>query len=312
MNPNTKIKVIGLGGAGCNAISRMASYKVQGVDLVAINCDIQDIKKTKADLKIRIGKNLTAGLGAGMNPEIGRLAAEENKEEISKILEGTDMVFITCGLGGGTGTGAAPVVAEIAKNSGALTIAVVTTPFSFEGVYRDRVAKQGLEVLRNKVDTLLIIPNDKILLQGDKNTSLISAFWRCDEVLRQAVQGITDLILLPGIINVDFADVKTIMRNSGPAFFGQGQAKGERRVETAVNLAVNSPLLDFSIKGAKGVLFNISGGDDLSLAEIAEASKIITQNTDNKARVIFGAVHDKRLQKGEIKMTVIATGFFKK
>lgn len=305
----TKIKVVGVGGAGGNAISRMASSKIQGVQLVAINCDAQDLKKTKADFKLRIGRDLTKGLGAGMNPEIGRLAAEENKEEINQLLGGADMIFITCGLGGGSGTGASPVIAEVANNLGALVVAVVTTPFSFEGAYRERVAKKGLEVLRNKVDTLLVIPNDKVLLRGDKDTTLNAAFWACDEVLRQAVQGITDLILLPGIINVDFADVKTIMKDSGPAFFGQGRARGERRVEQAVNLAVSSPLLDFSIGGARGILFNVSGGDDLSLVEINEVAKIITKNVDSRAKVIFGAVHDKGLQKEEIKITVIATGF---
>ena len=256
MSYNTKIKVVGVGGAGSNAVSRMVAARIQGVDSAVINCDAQDIKKARAGQKIRIGRNLTKGLGAGMNPEIGKLAAEENKEEITELLKGSDMVFITCGLGGGTGTGAAPVVAEIAKSLGALVVGVVTTPFSFEGSYRAQVAKKGLENLKNKVDTLLIIPNDKVLLQGNKDKTLTEAFWACDEVLRQAVQGITDLIILPGIINVDFAGVKTIMKNSGSAFFGMGRAKGERRVETAVSLAINSPLLDFSIKGAKGILFN--------------------------------------------------------
>ncbi|PIS17511.1 MAG: cell division protein FtsZ [Candidatus Nealsonbacteria bacterium CG09_land_8_20_14_0_10_42_14] len=312
MNPNTKIKVVGVGGAGGNAISRMALAKIQGVELIALNCDAQDLKKTKASQVLQIGRNLTKGLGAGMNSEIGRLAAEEQKEEINQLLKGADMIFITCGLGGGTGTGAAPVVAELAKNLGALVVAVVTTPFSFEGTHRAQVAREGLEVLKSKVDTLLIIPNDKILSQGDTATTLVSAFWRCDEILRQAVQGITDLIFLPGIINVDFADLRTIMKDSGPAFFGQGQAKGERRVETAVNLAVNSPLINVSISGARGILYNVSGGGDLSLDEIAEASKIITKNADARAKVIFGAVQDARLPKGEIKITVIATGFGKK
>lgn len=308
---NTKIKVIGVGGAGGNVISRMFTCKIQAVDLIVLNCDVQDLQKTKADLKFQIGKKLTRGLGAGMNPEIGRMAAEENREEITDLLRGADMVFVTCGLGGGSGTGASPVVAEIAKNLGALTVAVVTTPFSFEGAFRNQLAKQGLEVLKHKVDTLLVIPNDKLFSQGDKDMTLISAFWNCDEVLRQAVQGITDLITFTGIINVDFADINTIMRNSGPAFFGQGRAKGDGRVETAVNLAINSPLLDFSIGGAKGILFNVFGGEDLSLAEIAEASKIITKNVDSRAKIIFGAVIDKRLQKGEIRITVIATGFDK-
>jgi len=312
MNPNAKIKVVGIGGAGGNAVSRMAAAKIQGVDLIAINCDSQDLQKARANQKLRIGRNLTQGLGAGMNPEVGRLAAQENKQEISQLLKGADMVFVTCGLGGGTGSGGLPVVAEIAKSQGALVIAIVTTPFSFEGAYRSQVAKRALEVLKNKVDTLLIIPNDKVLLQGSKETTLLAAFWACDEVLRQAVQGITDLILFPGMINVDFADIKTIMKDAGPAFFGQGKAKGERRVEQAVNLAVNSPLLDFSINGAKGILFNVSGGDSLSLTEINEAANIITKNADARAKVIFGAVHDRNLQKDEIKITVIATGFDKK
>jgi len=309
---NTNIKVIGVGGAGCNAVSRMASCKIQGVELIAINCDAQDLQRTRCHKKIRIGRALTRGLGAGMDPEIGRRSAEENKEEIKNLLQGSDMVFITAGLGGGTGTGAAPVIAELAKAAKALVVAVVTTPFTFEGGYRSQVASQGLEALKEKVDTLLIVNNDKVLAQGNKNTTLMSAFWACDEVLRQAVQGITDLILLPGIVNVDFADIRNIMRDSGPAFFGIGEARGEKRVETAANLAVNSPLLDFSIKGAKGILFNISGGPDLSLTEINEAAKIITQHTHPKAKVIFGAVQGKRMQKGEIKIIVVATGFEKK
>jgi len=306
---NTNIKVIGVGGAGCNAVSRMASCKIQGVELMALNCDAQDLKRTRAHRKIRIGQALTKGLGAGMNPEIGRQSAEENKEEIKQALRGSDMVFITVGLGGGTGTGAAPVVAELARSVKALVVAVVTTPFTFEGSYRSQVAQQGLETLKERVDTLLIVDNDKVLTQGNKGITLLSAFWACDEVLRQAVQGITDLILFPGIINVDFADVKSIMKNSGQAFFGIGRARGEKRVETAANIAVSSPLLDLSIKGARGVLFNVSGGKDLSLSEINEAARVITQHTNPKAKVIFGAVHDKRLQKGEIKITVIATGF---
>lgn len=307
----TRIKVIGVGGAGGNAISRMRAAKIQGVDLVAMNCDAQNLKKIKADFKLRIGGNLTKGLGAGMNPEIGRLAAEENKEEINQLIKDAGMVFLTAGLGGGTGSGALPVIAEIAKNTGALVVAVVTTPFSFEGICRAQIAKESLEILKEKIDTLLVIPNNKVLLLGDKNTTLLSAFWACDEVLRQAVQGITDLIMLPGIVNVDFADVKTIMRDSGQAFFGQGQAKGEKKVEMAANLAINSPLLDFSINGAKGILFNISGGQDLSLTEVNEAAKIITKNADSRAKIIFGAVEDKKLPKGEVKITVIATGFEK-
>lgn len=306
---NTKIKVVGVGGAGSNAVSRMTSCKIQGVDLAVINCDAQDLQKAKAHQKLRIGRNLTKGLGAGMDPEVGRQAAEENKEEIIQLLKGADMVFVTAGLGGGTGTGAAPVVAEAAKSSGALVVAVVTLPFFFEGSYRNQIAKEGLVVLKENVDTLLVIPNDKILSHGDKAATLLSAFWVCDEVLRQAVQGITDLITLPGIINVDFSNVKTIMKGSGSAFFGQGQAKGESRAEIAANLAINSPLLDSSVKGAKGILFNVSGGGSLSLSEIDEVAQIITKNADPRSKIIFGAVHDKRLQKDEIKITLIATGF---
>ncbi|MBI2450123.1 MAG: cell division protein FtsZ [Candidatus Nealsonbacteria bacterium] len=308
----TKIKVVGVGGAGSNAVSRMAACKIQGVDLAVINCDAQDLQKARAHQKLRIGRNLTKGLGAGMDPEVGRLAAEENKGEISQLLKGADMVFVTAGLGGGTGTGAAPVVAQTAKSLGALVVGVVTLPFSFEGSYRNQLAKEGLAALKEKVDTLLVVPNDKIIALGDKTATLLSAFWHCDEVLRQAVQGITDLITIPGIVNVDFSDVKTIMREAGSAFFGQGRAKGENRAETAANLAINSPLLDFSIKGAKGILFNISGGSSLSLNEIDLAAKTITKNADSRAKVIFGAVLDKRLSKDEIKITVIATGFEEK
>lgn len=308
----TKIKVVGIGGAGGNAVNRMSNCQIQGVELVVLNCDAQDLQKIKAHKKLRIGKVLTQGLGAGMNPEVGRLGALESKEEISRLLQGTDMVFITCGLGGGTGTGAAPVVAEIAKNLGALVVAIATLPFSFEGAFRNQLAKAGLEALKDKVDTLLVIPNDKVLLQGDKKVTLVAAFWACDEILRQAVQNITDLILFPGIINVDFADIKTIMKHSGPAFFGQGVAKGERKVETAVSLALRSPFLDSSIAGARGILFNVAGGDDLSLTEINEVANMVTKDADPRARVIFGALHDKRLSKDEIKITIIATGFEKK
>lgn len=309
MKPKTVIKVVGVGGAGGNAVSRIANLQIPGVELIALNCDDQDLQKIKAHQKLRIGRILTKGLGAGMNPEVGRLAALENKDEISRLLQGSDMVFITCGLGGGTGTGATPVVAEIAKSSGALVVAVTTTPFSFEGAFRNQIAKDGLETLKSKVDTVLTISNDKVLGQSDKKISLLNAFLTCDEILKQAVQGITDLIQLPGIINVDFADVKTIMKNSGPAFFGQGTARGERKVENAVNAAVASPLLDSSMAGARGILFNVSGGNDLSLSEINEAANLITKNADHRAKVIFGAVHDKKLQKDELKITVIATGF---
>lgn len=306
---NTKIKVVGVGGSGSNAISRMAKCKIRGVELIAVNTDAQDLIKARADFKIRIGKKITQGLGAGMNPEIGRKSALENQQEISESLKGADMVFVTCGLGGGTGSGAVPVIAEIAKDLGALTLAVVTTPFSFEGQVREKIASNALKKLKEKVDTLISISNNKLLSTLDPSIPLLSAFWACDDILRQAVQGISDLILLPGIINVDFADVRSIMSNAGSALFGVGKAVGERRAEKAALAAISSPLLDVSPKGAKGLLFNVSGGKDISLAEIDEAARVITQEINPNAKVIFGAVQDEKLKKGEIKITVIATGF---
>jgi len=305
----TKIKVIGVGGSGSNAVSRMMKCKIRGVELVVVNADAQDIQKAKAHQKLRIGRKLTQGLGAGMNPVIGRKAAEEQKEEIKEILKGSDMVFITCGLGGGTGSGASPVIAEIAKNSGALTVAVVTKPFSFEGAFRQKIAERSLRKLKEKVDALISISNDRLLSQLPPNISLLNAFWICDDILRQAVQSISDLILVPGIINVDFADVKSIMKNSGTALFGVGKARGERRAEEAAIKAINSPLLDLSCQGAKGVLFNVSGGKDISLSEIDQIAKLITQEINPEARVIFGAVQSEIMKKGEIKVTVIATSF---
>ena len=304
-----KIKVAGVGGSGSNAVSRMKKCKIQGVELIAINTDVQDLRKIRADQKIWIGKRLTQGLGTGMSPEIGKLAAEEQKEEIKEILKGSDMIFVTYGAGGGTGSGAGPVVAEIAKNLGALTAAVVTRPFSFEGISRQKIAETGIKDLREKVDSLIVISNDKLLEILDPKTTVISAFWICDDVLRQAVQGISDLITLPGIINVDFADVRTIMKNSGTALFGLGLAQGEKRAEVAVKSALNSPLLGVSPKGAKGVLFNVSGGKDISLSEINQIGEIITREINPGARVIFGAIQDEKLGRGEIKVTLIATGF---
>jgi cell division protein FtsZ len=305
----TKIKVVGVGGSGSNAISRMMKCKIRGVELIALNADIQDLQKTRAHLKLRIGKKITQGLGTGMNPEIGKRAAEEQKAEISEILKGADMVFVTFGAGGGTGTGAGPVVAEIAKNLGALTVAIVTKPFSFEGDFRKSVAEAGVRRLKEKVDTLLTIQNDKLLEILDPQTPILNAFWICDDILRQAVQGISDLIVLPGIININFADIKAIMKDSGTALFGIGKAEGEKRAEVAAKAAINSPLLDLSIKGAKGVLFNVSGGRDISLSEIDEVAKFITQEVSPEAKVIFGAIQDEKLKAGGIKVTVIATGF---
>jgi len=304
-----KIKVVGVGGSGGNAIGRMMACQIKGVSFAAVNTDVQDLHYSNAPEKIHIGKELTKGLGAGMNPQIGRQAAEENREEIRNALKNLDMVFITCGLGGGTGSGAAPVIAEEARDVGALTIAIVTKPFSWEGVQRARIAEEALEQLKERVDTLITIPNDRILQVIDRKTSLINAFAIVDDVLRQGVQGISDLITAPGLINVDFADVKTIMEAGGPALMGIGRATGSDRAIEAANMAINSPLLELSIDGATGVLFCISGGPDMAMAEANEAAQIITQSIDPEAKVIFGAVIDNKLRKGEIKITVIATGF---
>ncbi|MEP7162764.1 MAG: cell division protein FtsZ [Candidatus Moraniibacteriota bacterium] len=304
-----KIKVVGVGGSGGNAISRMIDAKIKGVEFVAINTDAQALHHSRAQEKIHIGKNLTKGLGAGMNPEIGRQAAEENRDEIQEVLKGADMVFVTCGLGGGTGSGAAPIVAETAKELGALTVAVVTKPFAFEGSQRRAIADEALDNLKDRVDTLITIPNDKLLSIIDRKTTLLSAFRIVDDVLRQGVQGISDLITKPGIVNVDFADVRAIMQDSGSALMGIGIASGETRAVDAAKAAINSPLLELSIDGAKGVLFNISGSTDLSMLEINEAANVITENIDPNAKVIFGAVVDEQIRKGEVQITVVATGF---
>lgn len=304
-----RIKVVGVGGSGGHAISRMIDSKLKGVEFVAINTDSQDLHHNRAPEKVHIGKNLTKGLGAGMNPDVGRQAAEENRDEIQEVLKGADMVFVTCGLGGGTGTGAAPIVAETAKELGALTVAVVTKPFAFEGAQRRAIAEEGLENLRERVDTLITIPNDKLLQIIDKKTTLINSFKIVDDVLRQGVQGISDLITKPGIVNVDFADVKAIMSDSGSALMGIGVGAGENRAAEAARAAINSPLLELSIDGAKGVLFNVSGTTDLTMLEINEAANIITESIDPNAKVIFGAVVDEAMRKGEVQITVVATGF---
>lgn len=304
-----RIKVVGCGGSGGNALARMIEARIHGVEFIAINTDAQALHNTNSPTKIHIGKTLTKGLGAGMNPDIGKQAAIDTKEEINTALKGSDMVFITCGLGGGTGTGAAPIVAEIAKDIGALTVGVVTKPFVFEGAQRMRIAEEGWHALREKVDALITIPNDRLLSIIDRKTPLLESFAIVDDVLRQGVQGISDLITIPGIINVDFADVKAIMANSGSALMGIGKASGEDRAIEAAKMAINSPLLEVSIDGAKGVLFNVSGGTDLAMAEINEAARIITEHIDVDAKVIFGAVLDNNLKKGEIKITVVATGF---
>ena len=304
-----KIKVIGVGGSGNNAVSGMVEAKIQGVEFIAVNTDAQDLHHAKASLKIHIGKNVTRGLGAGMNPDMGRQSAEENKDDIHEALKGADMVFVTCGLGGGTGTGASPIIAEVARETGALTVGVVTKPFSFEGLQRSRLADEGLNNLRERVDTLITIPNDKLLNIIERKTSLLDSFGIVDDVLRQAVQGISDLVVKPGIVNVDFADVRAIMQDAGSALMGIGKASGEERAIEAARAAISSPLLELSIDGARGVLFSLSGGEDLTMYEINEAAKVITDSIHPDAKVIFGAVLDDRLKKGELRVTVIATGF---
>ncbi|HEY4526671.1 MAG TPA: cell division protein FtsZ [Candidatus Paceibacterota bacterium] len=304
-----RIRVIGVGGSGGNAVNHMVASHVEGVDFISINTDAQDLHKSKAKRKIHIGKTLTRGLGAGMNADLGKQAADETREEIQESVKGSDMVFITCGMGGGTGTGAAPVVAKVARELGALTVGVVTKPFGFEGAQRMRLAEQGLVELRKAVDALIVIPNDKLLAIVSRDTGIKNAFAMCDDILKQAVEGISDLITQTGIINVDFADVRTIMQNAGSALMGIGTAIGERRAEMAARNAINSPLLEVSVTGAKGVLFSIAGGEDLGMLEVQDAANVITEAIDPEAKVIFGAVVDQSLKKGEVRVTVIATGF---
>lgn len=303
-----RIKVIGIGGSGTTAVARMAELGIRGVEFISVNTDAQALHNNQADKKVHIGKSITKGLGSGMNPELGRQAAEESQEEIEEVIANADMVFITCGLGGGTGTGAAPIVAELAKNRDILTIAVVTKPFTFEGSKRKEIAEAGYENLKDKVDAIISVQNDRILQIIDKKTSLIDAFKTVDEVLRQGIAGISDLITTHGVVNADFADVRTIMQDAGTAMMGIGRASGEGRAELAAKAAVNSPLLDMTIDGAQGVLFNITGGSDLGMFEIDEAAKVITKNVDPDARVKFGTVIDDSMG-DEIRITVIATGF---
>jgi len=304
-----RIKVIGVGGSGKNALNHMINSKVKGVDFISVNTDAQDLHHSLSKKKIHIGKNLTRGLGTGMNPELGKRAVEETKEEIQEAVKGADMVFIAGGLGGGTGTGASPIVARIAKEMGALTVAVVTKPFFFEGQQRMSLADAGLDELRQAVDAIIVIPNDRLLSTISKETTAKSAFSMCDDILKSAVEGISDLITTPGVINIDFADIRAIMHNAGPALMGIGYASGEKRAEEAARMAINSPLLEVSINGAKGVLFSIAGGDDLTMFEIQDAAKVITESVDANARIIFGTVRDEKLKKGEIKITVIASSF---
>ncbi len=308
ITPVANIKVIGVGGGGSNAVNRMIKSNLKGVEFIAVNTDAQALYYSEAATKINIGKATTRGLGAGSNPDVGKQAAEESREDLRSVIEGADMVFVTCGLGGGTGTGAAPIIAELAKEMGILTIAVVTKPFTFEGHRRRSQAEDGLENLRNKVDTLITIPNDRLLSLIDKKTPINEAFSVVDDVLRQGVQGIADLITIHGMINVDFADVRAIMENSGSALMGIGYGTGENRATEAAKAAIESPLLEMSIEGAKGILFNITGGNDLSMFEVDEAARIITEAADPDANIIFGAVINDSYT-GEIKITVVATGF---
>ena len=312
MDNLANIKVIGVGGGGNNAVNRMISAGVKGVEFIAVNCDAQALLLSKAPTRIQIGEKLTKGLGAGANPEIGEKAAEESRDQILDALKGADMVFVTAGMGGGTGTGAAPIVAECAREVGALTVGVVTKPFSFEGKRRMNQAESGIINIKEKVDTLITIPNDRLLQVIDRRTSMLEAFRIADDVLRQGVQSISDLILIPvpGLVNLDFADIKTVMSNAGSALMGIGMAKGDDGARAAAEAAIKSPLLEASIEGARGVLFNITGGAELSLFDVTEASNIITEAVDPEANIIFGAVIDETL-KDEIRVTVIATGFNK-
>ena len=303
-----KIKVVGVGGSGSSAVNRMIDCGIKGVEFIAVNTDVQSLHYSKAPKKVHIGKTITRGLGAGMNPDLGRQSAEEAQNELREALKDANMVFITCGMGGGTGTGAAPVVAEIAKDLGALTVAVVTKPFSFEGNQRKNIAERGLAELADRVDAIITIQNDKILQVIDKKTSILDAFMIVDEVLRQGVQGISEIISVHAMINVDFSDVKSIMQEAGSALMGIGEASGENRAVEAAKLAVSSPLLEMSINGARGILFTIFGGQNLTMNEVNEAAKIITSSADEEAKIIFGAGIDENL-KDEIKITVVATGF---
>jgi len=302
------IKVVGVGGGGSNAVNRMVDAGIAGVEFIAVNTDAQALLMCDADVKIHIGAKATRGLGAGANPEVGRAAAEESRDELKEALKGADMVFVTAGEGGGTGTGAAPVMAEIALELGALTVGVVTKPFTFEGRKRAEQAIKGIDEIRDRVDTLIVVENDRLLEVVEKRTTVVDAFRIADDILRQGVQGITDLITVPGLVNLDFADVRTIMRDAGTAVMGIGRGSGPNRAAEAAQLAVSSPLLDATIEGATGVLLNITGGSDIGLFEVNEAAELVTGAADQNANVIFGAVIDEGLA-GDVRVTVIATGF---
>ena len=304
-----RIKVIGVGGSGKNTVNHMINSKVKGVEYIAVNTDAQDLHHSLAKKKIHIGKNLTRGLGTGMNPELGKRAVEETKEEVQESIKGADMVFIACGMGGGTGTGAAPGIARTARESGCLTVAIVTKPFFFEGQQRMKMAEAGIEELKQVVDALIVIPNDRLLQTVEKDITAKSAFAICDNILKEAVEGISDLITTPGIINIDFADIRSVLDNAGAALMGIGSGFGDNRAVDAARAAISSPLLELSINGAKGVLFSIAGTDDLTMFEIQDAARVITESVDPNAKIIFGTVRDEKLKKGEIKITVIASNF---
>jgi cell division protein FtsZ len=306
---SANVKVIGIGGGGGNAVARMAKDFTRGVDFIAINTDHQDLDECDVKTKLYIGKSLTRGLGTGMNPDLGRQAAEENRSEISEAVQGADLVFLAAGLGGGTGSGATPIVAEAAKQSGALTIAVVTKPFTFEGSQRERIANEALIKLRDKVDAIIIVPNDRIFTVISKDTPIVKAFEAIDEILRNALKGLVEIIAMPGIINVDFADVKNIMQDAGIAIVGVGRASGPDRAVKAVNAALHSPLLETNPEGAKAVLLGITGSRDLRMTEVNDAAKIVAQTADPGARIIFGAYHDRNMKPGELKVTIVAAGF---
>jgi cell division protein FtsZ len=307
--PLTKIKVVGVGGGGGNAVSRMSRDFPRGVEFIAVNTDHQDLDHCEVRKKIYVGKSLTKGLGAGMNPDLGRQAAEENRSEIAEALAGADLVFITAGMGGGTGTGAGPIVAEVAKQTGALTVAVITRPFTFEGTQRQRIAEEGVAHMKDKVDALIVVPNDRIFSVIDKDTPVRKAFEAIDEVLRNALQGIVELIMTPGEINVDFADIQAVVKDAGHAIVGVGTASGQDRAVNAVNAALHSPLLEISAEGAHGVVLGISGGADLKMTEIQDAAKLVSQTVDPSAKIIFGTYHDRKLKPNQIKVTIVATGF---
>ena len=308
MKSPIKIKIVGVGGSGGNAVLRMRKSGIQGIELIAINTDYNDLKKSKADVQIRIGDGISQGMGTGMRPKIAREATEKSREKIKESLKGADLIFITGGLGGGTGSGASPIIANISKSLGALTIAIVTLPFSFEGRRRMKIARNSEKMLKKEVDALITIKNDKLMKILDPKTSVRDAFWACDNILREAVNSISSLILSSGVVNIDFADVKSILKDSGTALFGIGEAQGKERAKRAIETAINSPFMDYEVQGAKGILFNVSG-EDVTLTEVEKIGKMISKRVDSKAKIIFGVAQNKKIKKGFIKIAVVVTGF---